>query len=175
MKTPNELVTELSRLDPREGKRIVGASASQLERLSAHLGFPLPTDLFAWLSACNGFRVNNWALVGTERWRGGPSIYDLMGKSWPNPNSIPVATDDYGNLYCLLLEFEHGTEHLVGYVEAASADQVEYVVRSSLLLFVEAFVHCMEVEDDSIFLDEEKSLSHDPTLRSLAGIPLPWE
>ncbi len=81
-----------------------GASPGQLARLEKRLGRPLPEELAALLTICNGGAIGPGGIYGQRpenTFLDLPSIL-AMFPEWAEPGWLPVAGDGCGNYWVLL-------------------------------------------------------------------------
>ncbi|MFN8194713.1 MAG: SMI1/KNR4 family protein [Nocardioidaceae bacterium] len=118
-------------------ERLVGATPKQLISLQERVGRPLPEELLALLSICNGAAIGPGGLFGERPdapYLDLPSIRALFPE-WDSKGWMPVAGDGCGNYFVLL------TDGRVGFVDTMSDPSalasIEY---GTLFEFVEAIL-----------------------------------
>ena len=147
------------------------ASDADLTELGVCLGFPVPSELAAWLRVCRGSTAGPGGLFGVGNTADGLNIdsYLTWFPEWLEEGWIPVAGDGTGNYY-ILDASKNG--HPVGFVEPSeTVSEVQYFVASGLGVFLrELLVH--EISRNRWPFDRNYVGRVDPAVLALE--PLPW-
>lgn len=180
---PRPLLTEILQLlvpagHPAETP-ISGASETELERLAASFGRPLPADAMAWLRLCNGSRAGEGGILSTEQ------ICDELN-FWPALRErgwLPIAGDGCGNTY--VVDTDSPSAALGFFEPIASDDELQYYLASSLPIFLSCWLQQEATErsltdaeaDDPTRIrwpfDRRAALQIDPELEGLS--PHLWD
>ncbi len=174
-----------------------GISDRKLDAFERRRGFRLPRSLRQWLKITNG-------AAGFFGIRPKRSVDDLERQMdfWPDWNTrvwIPVARDDFGNLYIQLVGYESPEVEPVCYVETIG-DYIAYVAASNMMQFALMYLedgfqmHEQNIEREGLVqyypkrmfrkcsppmavawkFNKRYMLYRDPDLKKVKGLPLPW-
>ena len=151
-----------------------GASSVEIEIAENALTIQFPSDLKEWLHVVNSSCVGGGGFVGVNSRLESldmEMIFDCYPQ-WKEKSWFPVASDGSGNYYVL---FSNGEKQSVAFIDVAEdPGELTYVVASSLVLFLDAFIR-KESGDNTWPFREQAVLQRDPDLASIKVAPMPWE
>ncbi|GMV24975.1 MAG: hypothetical protein AMXMBFR58_10060 [Phycisphaerae bacterium] len=161
-------------------------SPAMISAFRKSIGFPLPSELRAWLTVCNGSPLV--AGLWVARFLGvrdkSKAFLDIGGsfehQEWRTQRWIPFADDGCGQTF-LLVPCKALNRSVVCFHEGTSgAEEIEYVVASSLWHFLvgalsERVSGGEEDSADSWPFDRKSTLVLDPDLKRVRGFQFPWQ
>lgn len=132
----------------------------------------LPPDVVQWCRACS-YAVFEWVrLLGSKRPHQGTTIVDHLDVILV-PGWMPVASDQFGCLYCVDTSQPH-TAQSVFFTEFAAHDSVIYHAASSFPKFLRIVARAVVNGDPDWAYKKDFVLAIDPELANVPNVLLPW-
>jgi hypothetical protein len=145
-----------------------------IRRFEADSGLALPPAVRDWLGHHNGGGIGyRYTLgLGTGEWE----IEDMLREvePWLDRGWLPVGGDGNGDYYLVGTSSSREPEGLVFFVDQMDFSVPDYAVGSDIWHFLYGLA-CQELRSEEWWpFERDRMLAVDPTLATVAAVPLPW-